>query len=143
MSYLFYSKTGDVRKMKDIGAFCETYGNTIRNRILEYLLENQDLDFAIGDMAKELKISRPKAYEIIREFEKKKYVKKSRMIGKTQLYLLNKESKRVKLFLRDFKECLKIVVKEYEEILPSAEKEILAHVYLGKTDVVQKLLEAI
>ena len=98
-----------------IGAFCETYGNTIENRILEYLLENQDLDFAIGDMARELKISRPKAYDVIKEFEKKHFVKKSRIMGKTQLYLLNRNNRRVKLFLKDFKECLRIVAEEYEE----------------------------
>ena len=42
----------------------------------------------------------------IKEFEEKEYLKKSRIIGKTQLYLLNKGNKRVKLFLRNFKECL-------------------------------------
>lgn len=98
-----------------IGIFCETYGNTINNRILEYLLENQSLDFAIGDMTKELRISRPKAYEVMRDFEKKEFVKKSRIVGKTQLYLLNKENKRVQLFLKTFRECLKLVVEEYEE----------------------------
>ncbi|MFC1691746.1 hypothetical protein ACFL0W_06215 [Nanoarchaeota archaeon] len=100
--------------MKNIGAFCEIYGNTIHNKVLEYLLENQDLDFAIGDMAKEIKISRPKAYEVIKEFEKKNYVKKSRVIGKTQLYQLNKNNKIVKLFLKNFKACLKLVLEEYE-----------------------------
>ncbi|MBW2994900.1 MarR family transcriptional regulator [Candidatus Woesearchaeota archaeon] len=97
------------------GVFCEIYGATIENRILEYLLENQDLDFAVGDMAKELGISRPKAYDVIKKFEKKKYVKKSRIIGKTQLYILNMENKRVKLFLRDFKECLKLVIEEHRK----------------------------
>lgn len=95
------------------GAFCEIYGNTISNRILEYLLENQGLDFAIGDMAKELEISRPKAYAVIADFMLKGYVKRSRVIGKTQLYLLNKENLRVKLFSRDFKECLRLVAEEY------------------------------
>ena len=108
--------------METMGVFCETYGNTINNRILEYLLENQDIDFAVGDMAKELEISKPKAYETIKEFEKKEYVEKSRIIGKTQLYKLNKENKRVKLFLRDFKECLKIMVDEYPEISKTEER---------------------
>jgi len=102
-------------RMNEIGAFCETYGNTIPNRILEYLMENKDLDFAVGDMAKELQISKPKSYEIIGEFEKKGYLKKSRIVGKTQLYILNKESSRVKLFLNDFKECLRLVVEENSE----------------------------
>lgn len=100
-------------EMAEIGAFCETYGDTINNRILEYMLINQYIDFAVGDMAKELEISKPKAYEVIRYFEEKGYVKRSRMVGRTQLYLLNKENKRVKLFLRDFKECLRFVVEEY------------------------------
>jgi len=101
--------------MKQIGAFCETYGNTISNRILEYMMENQDLDFAVGDMAKELGISRPKAYETIGVLEKKGYARKSRIIGKTQLYILNKENERVKLFLRDFRECLRLVADEHSE----------------------------
>jgi len=101
--------------MKRKGVFCETYGNNIQNRVLEYLLENQDLDFAVGDLAKEVQISRPKAYDIIGNFEKKGYVIKSRFVGRTQLYLLNKTDKRVKLFLNDFKECLKISIEENRE----------------------------
>ena len=101
--------------MKKIGAFCEIYGNTIHNRVIEYLLENQDLDFAVGDMAREIGISKPKAYEIINDFEKKGYVKKSRIIGKTQLYFLDKNDKRIKLFMHDFKQCLKLIINEHEE----------------------------
>src|SRR3990172_7536251 len=102
-------------RMSEIGVFCGTYGNTIHNRILEYVLENQDIDFAIGDMAKELGISKPKAYEVIKYFEEKGYIGKSRLVGKTQMYKLNKENKRVKLFLKDFKECLRLVAEEYSE----------------------------
>ena len=36
------------------------------------------------------------------------------IVGKTQLYILNKSNLRVKLFLRNFKECLKIVAEEYK-----------------------------
>lgn len=122
------------------GAFCKTYGQTIDNLILEYLLENQELDFAVGDMAKELEISKPKAYEVIKDFEKKGYIKKSRIIGKTQLYILNKENRRVQLFLRDFNECLKIIVEEYseEEKLPEkSEETLLAYVFVGKRNIGQ------
>lgn len=120
------------------GAFCQTYGKTIDNRILEYLLENQELDFAVGDMAKELKISKPKAYEVIKSFEKKEYIKKSRIIGKTQLYILNKENRRVQLFLKDFKECLRIIVEEYseEEKVPAeCEATLLARVFVGNRNI--------
>ncbi len=126
--------------MKEMGAFCETYGNTIPNRILEYSMENEDLDFAVGDMAKELEISKPKAYEIIGNFEKKGYVKKSRIVGKTQLYMLNKENSRVKLFLRNFKECLRLIAEEYsEESSCKKNNYVLARVFLGKVDVTKKI----
>lgn len=134
--------------MDEIGVFCETYGNTIHNRILEYVLENQDIDFAIGDMAKELGISKPKAYEVIKYFEVKKYIIKSRLVGKTQLYKLSKENKRVKLFLKDFKECLRLVVEEYsedeqkiEECKTKNDEPILARVFLGNIDITEKILE--
>lgn len=134
-------------RMNEVGAFCETYGNTIPNRVLEHLMENEDLDFAVGDMAKELQISKPKAYEIIGEFEKKGYVKKSRIVGKTQLYILNKDNSRVKLFLNDFKECLRFVVEENSEeslcVNPNTCKDgdyLLARVFLGNVDVTKKVL---
>lgn len=111
--------------MKKTGSFCETYGNTIHNCILEFILENQDLDFAIGDMAIELNISKPKAYEVINYFQAKGYVKKSRVVGKTQLYILNKQNKRVKLLLYDFKQCLKFIVEESENNSSSLENKHL------------------
>jgi len=106
-------KDNNLVELHDPGTFCEIYGITIRNRILEYLLSNQWTDWAVGDIAKELKISRPKVYEIIAEFEKKNYVKKTRIIGKTQLHILNKENPVVKLFMKNFMECLNLVVEEY------------------------------
>ncbi|MBU2589846.1 MAG: winged helix-turn-helix domain-containing protein [Nanoarchaeota archaeon] len=106
-----------------MGTFCKIYGENIRNQILEYMLENQDLDFAVGDMAKELNISRPKAYEIIKTFENEGYINKSRVIGKTQLYILNKENNIVKLFLRDFKECLKLIIRTYSKKQPILTKK--------------------
>lgn len=101
--------------MGEIGAYCEIYGDTIRNRVMEYLLENQDLDIAVGDLAKDTEISRPKAYEIIEDFEEKDYIQKSRVVGRTQLFLLNKKNKRIKLFLRNFRDCLKIIAEEHQE----------------------------
>ena len=110
--------------MKEGGIFCETYGINARNIILEHLLESQELDFAIGDIAKQTGISRPKAYEVIREFGKKGFIKKSRVIGKTQLYLINKADLRVKLFIKDFKECLRFA---YEKKNHSASGPAMAY----------------
>ena len=100
---------------KHKGAFVEVHGDTLANRVLEYLLENQDIDIAVGDLAEEISISRPKAYEIIAQFEKKKYVIKSRVVGRTQLYKINKSNRRIRLFMRMFLECLRIIAEEYAE----------------------------
>lgn len=97
------------------GVFVEIYGDTLVNRVLEYFLENQDLDVAVGDLAEDTDISRPKAYEIIAHLEKKGYVIPSRIIGRTQLYKINKENKRVQLLMRIFLEGLKVIAEEYTE----------------------------
>ncbi|HLD05110.1 MAG TPA: winged helix-turn-helix domain-containing protein [Candidatus Nanoarchaeia archaeon] len=95
------------------GVFCEVFGITTDNRILEYLLEAAELGISIGDMARDLEISRPKAYQAIYELEEKRYVKKHRVISKTQLYILNKENPHVKVLLRAFNDCLNMVMDEY------------------------------
>lgn len=95
------------------GCFCEVYGITLENRILEHILICQGTDWAVGDMAKELKISRPKTYEVINQLEKKGIVKKSRIIGRTQLYTLNTENSLSKIYMRNFNECLQMVVDEH------------------------------
>lgn len=100
---------------EETSSFCELYGDSIRNRILERLLENQGLDFAAGDLAKEVGISRPKAYEWINEFEAKGLVKKSRTVGNTQLYLLNKENNLAKLLIQSFKACLRQTAETHSE----------------------------
>jgi sugar-specific transcriptional regulator TrmB len=99
----------------EFGEFCRLYGETLRNRVLEYLLELGSLDFAIGDMAVEIGISKPKAYEIMKNLEKEGFVKKTRIIAGTQLYMLNEKKLEVKQLKRDFKECLKRVLEEAEE----------------------------
>jgi len=102
-------------KKDDLGVFLEIYGNTILNRVWEFLLIRLDLDFAIGDMAREQKISRPKAYEAITRFERKGYVSKSRIIGRTQMYKLNLNHRIVKIYRNNFLECLKLSLEEASE----------------------------
>jgi len=97
-----------------IGQYCMVYGNTIPNRIIEHFLECEYTGVAVGDMAKDIGISRPKAYQIVDEFLKKGYIVESRIVGRTQLYALNKETPVVKIFIRNFNECLKMVVNEYK-----------------------------
>jgi sugar-specific transcriptional regulator TrmB len=97
------------------GEFCNLYGKTIRNRIIEHLLELGSLDFSVGDLAEEVCISRPKAYETIKEIEKQGLVKKSRIVSGTQLYKLDESKSQVKQLRKDFNQCLNRVIEEYSE----------------------------
>ncbi len=94
------------------GIFCELYGETVHNQILEYVLENMDIDFAVCDMVKEIGVSKPRAYQIIDNLLSSKIVKKSRIIGGTQLYKLNKNNSKSKILIKHFKDCLKIILVE-------------------------------
>lgn len=100
------------------GIFCEIYGASIRNRMLEFMLVLRRLDFAVIDLADEVGISKPKAYEEVKKFEKQRLIIKSRVIGGTQLYKLDLKHRRVKLLLKTFKDCLKLVAEEYMEEHP-------------------------
>jgi CTP-dependent riboflavin kinase len=97
------------------GIFCETFGNTVRNRIIENLLIYKYTGMAIPDLAEESGISKQRAYQIMEEFEKKGYVKKYRVVRKTQLWVLNKENTTVNVWESSLKECMKILSNEYRE----------------------------
>ncbi|MBT4824345.1 hypothetical protein HN695_00080 [Candidatus Woesearchaeota archaeon] len=97
------------------GAFCDIYGRNLRNAFLETILVYRDIDFAACTVVDRIEISKPKAYELVYEYEKKGYIEKSRILGKTQLYKLNKKNLRVKLLMKAFKDCLKLIAEEYEE----------------------------
>ena len=97
------------------GAFCDIYGHNLRNAFLETILVYRHMDFAVCTIVDSIEISKPKAYELVYEYEKKGYIEKSRVLGKTQLYKLNKKDPRVKLLIKAFKDCLKLVMEEYQE----------------------------
>ena len=52
------------------GEFCEIFGITPRNRIIEFFLEMRGLDFSIGDVAKETELNRATTYNTIEELTK-------------------------------------------------------------------------
>lgn len=101
--------------MNEPGMFCEVYGDTIRNRILENLLVSDFVGIAVGDLARESKISKPKAYQEIYALENQGIVKKHRIIGKTQIYIINEENALVKVLKKSVKLCIQLVLDEQRE----------------------------
>ena len=97
----------------EYGAFCEMYGKTLRNLVLENLLVYQSLDFSVGDLAEDIGISRPKAYQEVYKLENQSLIVKSRIMSGTQLWKLNNDNIIVKKLKKDFNYCLKLVIDKH------------------------------
>ncbi len=122
-------------KKSEYGTFCKIYGKSLRNKVLEFILELRELDFAVSDILEEINISKPKLYQIIKELEEDNIIKKCREVSGTQLFILNQKDEKVKLLIQSFNECLKIVIEEFKE-----EPILIAKVYTPEgINVVDKL----
>ena len=100
------------KKGVGLGVFCKLYGDTVRNRVLEHFLANYETDFAAPDVASEKETSKPQTYLVIEDLVKEGILIKSRMVGRTQLYKLNRKSKMTLFLLKNFEESLKTVFNE-------------------------------
>ncbi|MBN2142131.1 hypothetical protein JW711_02255 [Candidatus Woesearchaeota archaeon] len=101
--------------MRQYDAFCEVFGYTAKNKVVAEVITMGGLDFSVGEMAEEARVSKPKTYEIIARLEKKGIVKKTRVIGKTQLYKFNKENPISKVLYKSLMACLDMVADEFSE----------------------------
>ena len=100
-------------KKYDYGIFCEVFGKSLRNLILEHILINRKLDFTIGDLAEEAEVSRPKAYKIIKELMP--ILKKTRRVSGTQMYTLNEDNPMSKILIESLFKCHELVVIEFQK----------------------------
>lgn len=104
-------------KMKSVkwGAFCEVFGVTPRNRVIEFFLEMRELDFTIGDVARETGLNRATTYNTMEDLIQEGYITPTRKVSGGQLYKLNIERREVKVLVDAFNLLLKKVVNEYEK----------------------------
>lgn len=103
------------RNDKECGIFCEFFGSTPRNKILEHFLAMRSLDFSIGDVARETGLNRATAYNTIEELIKAKYIIPTRKISGAQLYKLNNDKKEVKVLIEMFDLMIEKVVNEHKQ----------------------------
>lgn len=91
----------------------EVVGDTMQNRIIDFLIEGVGIDYTKKDIAHGCEISRPTLYKIFPRLVKEKIVKPTRLIGRVQLYSLNVENEKVKALLQLEQFLLK---KSFEDI---------------------------
>ncbi len=101
--------------MKEEGFFCQTFGSSPRNRILEFFLEMRDTDYGIADIARNLDMNKATAYAAAEDLIEKKILIPTRIIGRTQLYTLNKKDMRAKIVLYAFDQLLKNKGRKQED----------------------------
>ena len=111
---------------KQWGAFADVFGVTPRNRILEFFLEMRELDFSIGDVAKEIGLNRATTYNMMEELTKEGYIITTRKVSGGQLYKLNLEKEEVKVLIKSFNFILKGIVNEYHQQEEKPRRKIYA-----------------
>jgi len=115
-------KDENLVNLADPGMFCEVFGDTPRNRILEFFLAMRDVDYGIADVARNLEMNKVTAYNVTKELIKKEILVPYRILGRTQTYKLNKKNKIVKIMLKAFDMLIDLIAKEH-----MVEKIIVKH----------------
>src|SRR3989344_3570342 len=95
-----------------IGIFCETFGSTPRNRIIEFFLEMRETDYGLADVARNLEMNKATTYTIGHELIKAQFLTPHRFIGKTQTYILNRKNPKVKVLIKTFDSLLREITAE-------------------------------
>ncbi|MBS3053045.1 MAG: hypothetical protein J4469_00945 [Candidatus Aenigmarchaeota archaeon] len=78
----------------------DVIGDTVENRIIDFLIEGRGLDYTKMDIAENCGISRPTLYKVFPKLVKQSIIKPTRMIGRVQLYTLNTENEKVKALMK-------------------------------------------
>lgn len=87
-------------KTHDPATLERLFGSSAATRILDQLTLFHDYDYSKIDIARNSEVSFPHALREIEKLEKLEIVKKTRTIGRAQMYKLNTENPAIKLLLR-------------------------------------------
>lgn len=80
-------------------AFLKLEGNTVRNRLWNFLIVHSEFDYSMKDIAKFSEVSYTALKEIWKEFVKRDIVTHTRDVGKAKMYKLNRENPLVGKFI--------------------------------------------
>ena len=70
----------------------DVFGNSKQLKVLDYLIDNQDLDYSKSDIAEGAVISRTTLNKILDELLQTRVVIKTRKIGNARMFRLNEEN---------------------------------------------------
>ncbi|MBU4069944.1 MAG: hypothetical protein KJ646_03095 [Nanoarchaeota archaeon] len=86
--------------------FKKALGDTPKIRVLEFLIEGRELDYAISDIAEGAEIGRTTLFRIWQDLIKNQIITHTRQIGNAKLYKLNINNTFVKKLVEIFDEII-------------------------------------
>ena len=78
----------------------DVIGDTVENRIIDFLIEGRGFDYTKTNIAEGSGISRPTLYKIFPQHLNEKIIIPTRIIGNVQLYMLNAKNERIQALLK-------------------------------------------
>ncbi len=78
----------------------ETIGDSMENRLIDFLIEGKGISYTKKDIADGCDMSRPTVYKILPNLIRQGIIKITRKIGRITLYALNAENEKVKTLLK-------------------------------------------
>ncbi len=67
----------------------DVFGNSKQLKVLDYLIDNQELDYSKSDIAEGVGISRTTVNKLLKELLERMIVVESRRVGNARMYRLN------------------------------------------------------
>jgi len=89
-----------MEKSSEKSSFVLVFGNSPFVKIMDFFLNFEDFDYSIAQIAKETKTKWDTTEKVLIELIKRGVVKKTRKVGKSWLYVLNKENNLTKLLIQ-------------------------------------------
>ena len=87
------------------GAFCETFGATPRNRVLEIFLTIRSIPLSVEDVAEETELSLEQTSRMMKQLLLQHYILP---VKEKQLYRLNMDKQEVKALLKAYNAVLDV-----------------------------------
>ena len=81
-------------------AFVETFGETPVVKVIDFFLTYPDFDYSKSQVASEIGISRVTIEDIWRLLIKEGIIVKTRILGRAEMYRLNRENPKVKVLMK-------------------------------------------
>lgn len=96
--------------------FTDHFGDTARNRLLDFLGDHPASDYSITEMAEKSGVSRQSIYNMLPDLERKGFIEQTRTLGQSRLFTLNTDHPVIQSILStDLKEVRESLEREARE----------------------------